>query len=357
MIETMDTHRDYQHISLVEGVLQKSLAAESSAAELAGFSGVLRVDIGGHALYESAHGLADHAHHVPNTRETRFAVASGLKGYTATLTMVLVERGELSLTMTTRSLLGSDLPLINDDVTIEHLLTHRSGIGDYLDESQIDSINDNAMRLPPHLVDSPSATIALLDKLPMTDRPGTRFKYNNGGYALLALLAERATGTSFYDLLERLISQPARQQSTEVLRLDELPGDAAIGYLHRDGLRVNTLHVPVRGIGDGGLYTTTEDMTRYWHALFAGEIVSPTTLTRMTTPHGHTAGGTPYGLGLWLNPNTDAVDLEGYDAGISFKSVHQPSRHLTWTLISNWSDGAWPFADRVARLLRTERAE
>ena len=188
MIETMDTHRDYQHISLVEGVLQKSLAAEASAAELAGFSGVLRVDIGGHALYESAHGLADRAHHVPNTRETRFAVASGLKGYTAAITMALIERSQLSLSTTARSLLGSDLPLIDNEVTIEHLLSHRSGIGDFLDESQIDSINDYVLLRPVHTVDSPSATLALLDNRPMTDQPGTRFKYNNGGYALLALL-------------------------------------------------------------------------------------------------------------------------------------------------------------------------
>ena len=107
----------------------------------------------------------------------------------------------------------------------------------------------------------------------------------------------------------------------------------------------------MRGIGDGGLYTTTEDLTRFWQALFAGEIVRPATLARMTTPQGHTPGGTPYGLGFWLAPHTDAVDLEGYDAGISFKSVHQPSRQVTWTVISNWSDGAWPLADHMARLL------
>ena len=250
---------------------------EAHEAERSGFSGVIRVDVGGQLIYESAHGFADRAHHVPNTCETRFAVASGLKGYTAAVTMALVERGQLSLTTTARSLLGSDLPLIDDHVTIEHLLSHRSGIGDYLDESQVDSVTDYVMCLPPHLVDSPSATIALLDNRPMTDRPGTRFKYNNGGYALLALLTERATGTSFYDLLDRLVCQPARQQSTGVLRTDALPGDTAIGYLHRDGLQVNTLHVPVRGIGDGGLYTTTDDMARFWQALFAGDIVRPAT--------------------------------------------------------------------------------
>jgi CubicO group peptidase (beta-lactamase class C family) len=348
----MDIHTDPQPFLLSEDV-PTLIATEAHEAERSGFSGVIRVDLSGELLYESAHGLADRAHQVPNTCDTRFAVASGLKGYTAVATIALIERGQLSLTTTARSLLGSDLPLIDDHVTIEHLLAHRSGIGDYLDESKIGSRTDYVMSQPPHLVDNPSATIALLDNRPMTDRPGARFAYNNGGYALLALLAERATGTSFYELLDRLVCQPARQQSTGVLRTDALPGDTAVGYLHRDGLQVNTLHVPVRGIGDGGLYTTTGDMTRFWQALFAGNIVRPTTLKHVTTPHGHTAGGTPYGLGFWLDPNTDTVDLEGYDAGISFKSVHQPSRQLTWTTISNWTDGAWPLADHIARLLGT----
>ena len=114
---------------------------------------------------------------------------------------------------------------------------------------------------------------------------------------------------------------------------------------------------PLRGIGDGGVYTTTADMTRFWRALFAGEIVRPGTLDRMTSPQGHTPSGTPYGLGFWLDANTDAVELEGYDTGISFKSVHQPSHRLTWTVISNWSDGAWPLVDRVARTLGTNPPE
>jgi CubicO group peptidase (beta-lactamase class C family) len=329
------------------------LAAAARDAERAGFSGVIRVDARGQMLYESAHGLADRAHSVPNTCRTRFAAASGTKGYTAAVVMVLVERGVLSLGTTARSLLGSDLPLIDDQVTIEHLLGHRSGIGDYLDESTTTPINDRTMEVPVHAIDSPIATLTLLADRPMTDRPGTRFAYNNGGYALLALLAERATGTSFYDLLQQFVSQPARQQSTDIPRTDELPGDTAIGYLDSDGLRCNSLHVPVRGLGDGGVYTTTEDMARFWQALFAGEIVRPATLALMTIPQGHTPGRTPYGLGLWLDPHTDAVDLEGYDAGISFRSVHQPSRQLTWTIISNWSDGAWPLTDRVGHLLGT----
>lgn len=89
-----------------------------------GFSGVVRS--GGESW---AFGLADRAHEIPNTVETQFAVASGTKGFTA-----VVARRVLPLDLRARDLLGPDLPLIDDRVTVQHLLTHTSGIGDYFDE-------------------------------------------------------------------------------------------------------------------------------------------------------------------------------------------------------------------------------
>ena len=115
--------------------------AVDAAAERTGFSGVVRVDRSGQTELCAPFGFADRAHRVPNTTETQFAVASGSKGLTALAVMSLVERGMLGLGTTVRTLLGADLPLIADDVTVEHLLAHRSGIGDHLDE---DAVGDTA---------------------------------------------------------------------------------------------------------------------------------------------------------------------------------------------------------------------
>ena len=109
-----------------------SLAIELEAiAADTGFSGVIRVDDpDGHSL-ETAHGLAHRGYGIANEVETRFAVASGAKGLTALAVMSLVEDGTLDLATTARSVLGPDhLPLVDDGVTLEHLLAHRSGIGD-----------------------------------------------------------------------------------------------------------------------------------------------------------------------------------------------------------------------------------
>ena len=99
------------------------------------FSGVVRIDRGGDVELAKAYGLAHRGHEISNTVDTLFATASGTKGLTAVTIASLVEEGALELSTTARSVLGPDLPLIRDDVTIEHLLSHRSGIGDYLDEN------------------------------------------------------------------------------------------------------------------------------------------------------------------------------------------------------------------------------
>ncbi len=176
----------------------------------------------------------------------------------------------------------------------------------------------------------------------------SEFAYNNAGYVLLSLLAERATGVEFHDLVRTLVCEPAGMIDTAFLRSDELPGRAALGYLSRDSPRTNVFHLPVRGSGDGGIYSTAADLSAFWVALFAGQIVSPERLAEMLRPRSDwPEESRRYGLGFHLHATGDGVWLEGYDAGVSFTSLCQPTSSLTYTVISNWSDGAWP----IVRLL------
>jgi CubicO group peptidase (beta-lactamase class C family) len=130
---------------------------------------------------------------------------------------------------------------------------------------------------------------------------------------------------------------------TAFLRSDELPGRAALGYLSVDGPRTNIFHLPVVGNGDGGVYTTAGDFGTFWDALFAGRIVPLERVAEMVRPRSDwPEENRRYGLGFHLGATSDRVWLEGYDAGVSFASLHQPSAAVTYTVISNWSDGAWP---------------
>jgi CubicO group peptidase (beta-lactamase class C family) len=320
---------------------------EATAAET-GFSGVVRLRTASGEHYERGFGWADRRCLVRFEPGTRAGVASVTKGFTALVVMSLVEHGQLQLDTTARSLLGSDLPLVDERVTIRHLIAHRSGIGDYLDEAAQADITDYVLTVPPHRLDSCAAYLAVLEGHPQVSPPGATFAYNNSGFALLAVLAERAAGSSYHDLVDELVCRPAGLTDTGFIRSDSVPAGVATGYLHVDGLRTNVLHMPLIGVGDGGLFTTAADLERLWDALFAGAIVSPATVRQMTTPVSDAPDNDArYGLGFWLDDSGPGVLLEGYDAGISARTRHDPTTGDTLTVISNWSDGAWPILRAV----------
>ena len=319
-----------------------------------GLSGVIRIDLDGRLALQRAFGLAHRGLDIPTTVDTQFATASGTKGLTALTVMSLVEAGELGLDTTARSVLGTDLPLIDDRVTVEQLLAHRSGIGDYLDEDEVADTNDYVMTVPVHELATTEQYLVVLDGHPMKYEPGERFNYCNGGYVVLALLAERASGVPFHDLVEQRVCGPAGMTDTSFLRSDELPGRAAVGYLDDEGLRSNVLHLPVRGNGDGGIYTTAADVHALWDAMFAGRIVSLDTAAEMVRPRSDVPEESMrYGLGFWLDASTGAVSLHGFDAGVGFVSVHDRDHQFTFTVLSNKNRGAWPVSRRLDQLLAT----
>ena len=237
------------------------------------FSGVVRIDRAGVTVLERAAGWAHRAYQVPMTVDTRLAVASGSKAFTALVVLSLAADGTLPLATRVRDLLGDDLPLVDDRVTVEHLLAHRSGMGDYLDENAGYQVDDYVMTVPVHTLASTSDFLTVLDGHPQSFPPDERFAYNNGGYVVLALLAERATGSAFVDLVQQRVCGPANLFDTAYLRSDALPERTALGYLDARGDRSNVLHLPVRGSGDGGAYTTAADVHRLWAALLGGAIL------------------------------------------------------------------------------------
>ena len=322
-------------------------------AEQSRFAGVVAVDRGGEIEFAKAYGLAHRAHQVPNTLGTRFAIASGTKGLTALAVVSLISEGALHLSTTARSVLGEDLPLIGEDVTVEYLLAHRSGIGDYLDEQDGHQITDYVVTVPARDLASTEAYLAVLGGHPAKFRAGERFCYCNSGYVVLALIAERVSGVPFPQLVQDRVCWPAGMCDTGFLRSDELPCRAAIGYLPIEGSsRTNVFHLPVVGSGDGGIYSTAADISALWRSLFANTIVPARWVAQIVRPRSDVPSQSMrYGLGLWLGRHTSAVMLEGLDAGVSFRSVHDPTSTVTHTVISNSSYGAWPITRRLDDLL------
>lgn len=333
---------------VVEGLAARvdTLIAESH------FSGVVRVDRADVTVLERSASWAHRAYQVPMTLDTRLAMASGSKGFTALVALSLAADGTLPLTTRARELLGADLPLVDDRVTVEHLLGHRSGIGDYLDESDGYQVDDYVMAVPVHELADSNDYLKVLDGHAQRFTPGERFSYNNAGFVLLAILAERAAGVPFVDLVQQRVCAPADMADTAYLRSDTLPERTALGYLDAQGDRSNVLHLPVRGSGDGGAYTTVADIHRLWRALRDGAVVDRATLAAAWQPRSDVpTEGSRYGLGFWLHATGRGVMLEGYDAGVSFRTVHDPDSDTTHTVIANWSNGAWPVTRALDQLL------
>jgi CubicO group peptidase (beta-lactamase class C family) len=296
---------------------------------------------GAERVVELVHGFADRANGRPNTLDTRFGTASATKGLTALAAASLIESGDLSFETTLRDLTSDDLPHVDPAVTVEDLLGHTSGVGDYLGEDAIGDIDDYLLSIPAQRLSDPDAYLPLVASPGQAEPPGDRFRYNNGGYVMLSVAIERATGLSFYDVVRRRVLQPAGMHDSGFFRSDRLPHRIAHGYT-ADG-RTNVFHLPVRGAGDGGLYSTVDDIESLWSALFGGRIVSGEMAGRLTSPRSDAPSqGMRYGLGFWLRPDRPTVMLEGMDTGVSFRSAHDIESGAGYTVISNTSSGAWP---------------
>jgi CubicO group peptidase (beta-lactamase class C family) len=330
-------------------ILRDDLGALADAGD---FSGVVAVSSDGERIIELARGFADRANGRPITLDTRFGIASATKGLTALTVASLIESGQLRADATLGSLLPDVLPMVDPAVTIEHLLGHTSGVGDYLDEETLGDVDDYVMALPVHRLAAPTDYLPLLDGHPQRTPPGRRFAYNNAGYVILSIAVEVASGRSYYDLVRERVLDPAEMVDTEFCRSDRLPPGAAIGYL-ADG-RSNVLHLPVRGAGDGGAYSTVRDLEALWQALFAGRILPIPVVERLVEHRSQTPDGRrSYGLGFWLRPDRETVMLEGSDAGVSCRTVYDRPSKLMYTVVSNTSSGAWPLVKYLDERLTT----
>lgn len=314
-----------------------------AAVAKSSFTGVVAVDVADRRVLERCEGFRHRALGAPMTADARIGIASGSKAFTALAIMMLVEQGALRLEQPVRELLGDDLPLIDDAVTIEQLLDHTSGIGDYLDEEADWEVFDHVLSLPVHTLTTAEAFLPMLDGQPQKAPPGDGFSYCNGGYMVLAIVLERLTGETFQDAVRRLVLDPAGLEATGFPPLNALPADAALGYVFDEGDVVNTLHLPVLGNGDGGAFTTAADLHRFWLALLDGRIVSRETVEQMMRPRNDVPDEQMRaGMGLFLHATHPVLMLEGYDAGASFCSWHILASQTTVSVLGNSSEGGWP---------------
>jgi CubicO group peptidase (beta-lactamase class C family) len=280
----------------------------------------------GQAVVRASYGLADLETGTPTTPETNYRLASVTKQFTAASILLLAEDGRLTLDDRGRTWLPS-LPKAAETVTIRHLLTHTSGLIDYEDvipESFAAQLHD-------------ADVLRLLETQDRTYfRPGTGYRYSNSGYALLALIVQHASGKTFAKFLRERIFQPLGMFNTVAYEEGiSTVNNRAFGYTQEAGRWNRTDQDPTSAVlGDGGIYSSIDDLAKWDAALYDGRLLQPSSLRAAFAPATHTDDPEiEYGYGWRITGET--LWHSGESVGFRNVIVRYPKRHLTVVVLTN----------------------
>jgi D-alanyl-D-alanine carboxypeptidase len=266
-----------------------ALLRRSFAADLPGAAVIVVRD--GRTLYRGARGMADLEMSVPLQPDMVFRLGSITKQFTAVSVLMLAEEGKLSLQDPIEKHLPG-YPTQGHLITIEHLLTHTSGIQSYTD-------------IPGWMtgrVLSPMSVGELVDafkKEPMQFAPGTRWAYNNSAYVLLGAIIEKASGKTYEAFVRERIFEPLGMTASLYDHTERIVPKRARGY-SRQGEEVrNAAYLSMtQPYSAGSLASTVDDLAKWDAALYTGRIVKAPSLDKAWTPYVLANGkATGYGYG------------------------------------------------------------
>ena len=283
----------------------------------------------GETIVRRAYGLADVDNNIPATPATNYRLASVTKQFTATAIRRLEEEGKLSLDDRVRRWLPS-LPASADAITIRQLLTHTSGLIDYEDVMAPDATEQVKDIDVLHLLESQNETYFV---------PGTSYRYSNSGYALLALIVERASGVSFATYLHDRVFAPIGMNAT-VAHEENIStvSNRAYGHTFVDGKWTRTDQSTTSAVlGDGGVYSSIDDLAK-WDAALYDPFHAPAFVPATPTD----VADVEYGFGWRISRHRGERMLShsGETRGFRNVLIRFPEKRLTVVLLTNRNEPA-----------------
>jgi CubicO group peptidase (beta-lactamase class C family) len=276
-------------------------AIAEHAREEGELNGNVLITRGAKVLYERSFGTADLASGRANAADTRFAIASISKPFTAVLVMQLMEAGELTPETRLEKIFPELAGKPAGELSVHQLLTHTSGIPEIISRD-------------------PRKRITSQDLASLTPKTGADFEYSNTGYVCLALVVEALTGGSYEAAVQRGILTPAGMGDSGVLRTGKTVPGLARGHRGTLGLEpVNLDFAPEIVDGAGSIYSTARDLWRFDRALAEGRLVSARTQQLMYTQHVRDR----HGYGWFLSEQGGQYypwhsgDMNGYSASFA----------------------------------------
>ena len=305
------------------------------------FSGIISIVDNSGIQFEKVQGDRNRAEKLPNNRDTAFATASGTKLFTAAAACKLIDQSKLSLDSKICDILPYELKNIDRETTILNLLTHTSGIAGCFDYDTAEEADEYYRKHASHLLLKNEDYLPLFINKPAEFKPGEQMDYSNSNFILLALVIEAITKTEFADFIKENILAPLGMERTGFFALNDLPANTAIGYYYdprKAQLFANYYRTPIIGAGDGGIYTTADDLKLFWRGLFGCKLFSKDMLEQMIAPkfvfndiEGH------IGLGVFVSEENGERYYwhDGYDNGVNFCTAYFPKSECVLAIMAN----------------------
>jgi len=306
------------------------------------FNGTALVVYRGRILLYKGYGYKNITSKSYNDTGTFYRIGSLSKPFTATGILMLAEQKELTLKDSLSAFL-SGYPR-GDSITIEHLLTHSSGIKEYLEIKTIQVLPDSA---PPISIER------LIDHFkdhPLKNRPGEKFSYSNSNYILLSAIIEKITGKKFEDVIRQTIFEPLSMHHS------------GFDFKHVSDTNKSTGHVSIKkrilipedfdstyAPGCGSMYSTAMDLYQWYKGLYNGKV-----MTESTREQAFVRRFANYGYG-WFNEKkqgrkciSHAGGVPGFLANMQF----YPEEDLCIILLSNSSErDIFTDSDKIAAIV------
>lgn len=275
------------------------------------FAGVVLVAKKGRAIFKKAYGLSDKSKGTPNRIETKFNLASMNKMFTSVAIAQLAERGGLSYGDPLIKFLP-DFPnrRAAEKISINHLLTHTSGLADYFDKEEYQA----AKRAAGGKLKSYKDVLPFFAGDPLRFEPGEKWDYSNAGFNVLGMVIEKVSGQSYYDYVREHILRPSGMNDT----------------------------VPEEGSPAGGALSTAEDLLKFEQAFRKNKLLGKRFTEIILTPRVDTAWGTKYAYGFGSDTvnGKRIVGHGGDSAGISTEFDIYLDHGYTVIVLSNYDSPA-----------------
>ena len=321
------------------------------------FSGACLVKSSEDIIFSAAAGEANMAFGIANTVNTKFDTASVTKVFTAAAVLLLVEEGLLSLNDRITEVIDLEGTMIPDDVTIEQLLNHTSGIADDAEEANGEDYSALFVTKPNYSIRECSDFLPQFAYKKPNFVAGTSARYNNCAFILLGLAIEKLSGLSYRDFVTTRVFEKCGMVNSRFGAMDEVNTDTAEGYVSvvdevtgAVKWKKNIYSYPPIGTADGGAYSTVADLDLFVRTVKNGELLSPAYAKLLFEPHCEFS--MPHFCGTWTmgyafefiladDGEVFCMFKEGYNSGVEAVVSYFPQFDVTVCLLANKHDALY----------------